>query len=410
MPKARSWPRIVVHADMDAFYAAVEQLDDPKLRGKPILVGGRSGRGVVLTASYEARPFGVHSAMPMARARRLCPQALIVPPRFDRYQQISETIMDVFENFSPHVEALSLDEAFLDMTGAEEFFGPPSEMGRRIKAAVRDATSLAVSVGISGTKYVAKVASDHGKPDGLCVVPQERARAWLAPMPVSRLWGAGPKLQAKLIKAGYETIGDIAATDERVLIARLGAIGERLHALAHAHDPRTVARHRGAKSIGCDRTLEVDVSRRQDICLHLNRAADTLGRRLRRKGYVARGVRLKLKTSDFRLLTRQRTLPEPTDVAATLYRNVVPLVDQLLPEAPFRLVGLAAYDLARITATQPDLFDTDAPRRRLEAAIDALSARFGPDVVHRAADLAERHPLRLAPNLDFLDSDEDDEA
>jgi DNA polymerase-4 len=229
-------------------------------------------------------------------------------------------------------------------------------------------------------------------------------------MPVSRLWGAGPKLQAKLLKAGFETIGDIAAADERVLAARLGAIGERLHALAHAHDPRTVARYRAAKSIGCDRTLEVDVSRRQDICVHLNRAADTLGRRLRRKGYVARGVRLKLKTTDFRLLTRQRTLPEPTDVAATLYRNVVPLVDQLLPEAPFRLVGLAAYDLARVTVTQPDLFDTDAPRRRLEAAIDALSARFGPDVVHRAADLAERHPLRLAPNLDFLDGDEDDEA
>jgi DNA polymerase IV len=409
MPRVRTWPRIVVHADMDAFYAAVEQLDDPKLRGRPILVGGRSGRGVVLTASYEARPFGVHSAMPMARARRLCPQALIVPPRFERYQEISERLMEAFADFSPRVEALSLDEAFLDMTGAEEFFGPPEKMGKRIKEAVRDATSLIVSVGLSGTKYVAKVASDYGKPDGLTVVPQDRAQAWLAPMPVSRLWGAGPKLQARLVKIGLPTIGDIAATDERVLVARLGQIGERLHALAHARDPRPVARNRAAKSVGCDRTLEVDISRRDAICQHLHRAADTLGRRLRRKGYVARGVRVKLKTTDFRLLTRQRTLAEPTDVAATLYRNVVPLLESMLPEAPFRLVGLAAYDLTRIVARQSDLFDTDAPRRRLEAAIDALAERFGPDVVHRAADLAQPRAPRLAPTLDFLD-DEDDDA
>jgi len=180
------WPRVIVHADMDAFYAAIEQLDDPALRGRPLLIGPPSARGVVLTASYEARPFGVGSAMPMARARKLCPQALVVPPRFERYQEVSATIMRLFGEFSPHVEPLSLDEAFLDMTGSERLFGSPEQIGLRLKRAVRDATGgLAVSVGISGTKYVAKVASGHGKPDGLTIVAPADAAAWLAPQPVS---------------------------------------------------------------------------------------------------------------------------------------------------------------------------------------------------------------------------------
>jgi len=401
---AHTWPRIVVHADMDAFYAAVEQLDDPALRGRPIIVGGRSHRGVVLTASYEARPFGVHSAMPMTRARRLCPEALVVPPRFERYQEISETVMDVFAAFSPDVEALSLDEAFLDMSGAEAFFGPPPAMGRRLKAAVKEATGLAVSVGISGTKYVAKVASDFAKPDGLTVVPPDDAATWLAPLPVARLWGAGPKTQARLESLGFHTIGQLAAADVDTLTGRLGGIGERFVALARGLDPRPVARSRTARSIGSDRTLDVDVFRHADICRHLQRSADTLGRRLRRKGYVAHGVRVRLKTTDFRLLTRQRRLSEPTDIAEVLYRNALPLLAELEPAAPFRLVGLAAYDLVRAeSAPQADMFGTDAPRRRLEATLDALSSRFGPDIVRRAADLGNPSATRNAPNLDFLD-------
>src|SRR6478736_3556443 len=210
---ARLWPRIIAHADMDAFYAAVEQLDDPSLRGRPLIIGPNSNRGVVLTASYEARPYGVHSAMPMARARKLCPDALIVPPRFDRYTEISEQVMKVFGNFSPEVEALSLDEAFLNMSGSEHLFGNPASIGRKVKDAVKEATGLTVSVGVSGTKYVAKVASDYGKPDGLVVVPPNDAEAWLAPLPVSRLWGAGPKTQQRLIALGFNAIGDIAAAE-----------------------------------------------------------------------------------------------------------------------------------------------------------------------------------------------------
>jgi len=226
------WPRIVVHADMDAFYAAVEQLDNPSLRGKPVLIGPNSYRGVVLTASYEARPFGVGSAMPVAEARRRCPQAIMVAPRFERYQQISEQIMNIFADFSPSVEALSLDEAFLEMTGAEHIFGGPESMGLKIKKAVKEMTHLNISVGVSGTKYVPKVASDHDKPNGLTVVPQAQAVEWLAPLPITRLWGVGKKTAPKLRALGYETIGDIANADERTISLQLGSAGRHFHQLA----------------------------------------------------------------------------------------------------------------------------------------------------------------------------------
>src|SRR6185503_9397271 len=276
----RVWPRIVAHADMDAFYAAVEQLDDPTLRGRPLLVGPQSARGVVLTASYEARPYGVGSAMPMAQARRMCPDAVIVPPRFDRYQQVSATIMKVFSDFSPDVEALSLDEAFLDMTGSEQLFGDPQSIGRRLKAAVREATNgLTASVGVSATKYVAKVASASRKPDGLTVVPPEQAKAWLAPLSVSWLWGAGPKTQTRLHQLGMHTIADVAEADVQFLTAKLGSAGLHFHTLARAEDPRPVIGRRASKSIGSEHTLDEDVHEKADIRFHLRRSADTIGRR-----------------------------------------------------------------------------------------------------------------------------------
>jgi DNA polymerase-4 len=403
-----AWPRIVAHADMDAFYAAVEQLDDPTLRGVPILVGPRSHRGVVLTASYEARPFRVGSAMPMAEARRRCPHAVIVPPRFDRYQALSEIIMSVFSDFSPSVEALSLDEAFLDMSGASHMFGPPAEMGEKIKRAVYEATGgLHVSVGVSGTKYVAKVASAHAKPDGLVVVPPGRARAWLAPMSVSRLWGAGPVTQQRLADLGLETIGDVAAGDPAWLKQELGQAGLHFHDLAHARDPRRVTGIHRAKSIGSERTLSADVSRRADIALHLKRSADKIARRLRHKRYRAHGVRVRLKTSSFRSLTRQRRMNEPTDVADSLYHAAAPLLDSMIDAGPFRLVGLAAYDLEQINGpAQSDLFAEDGRPRRLESTIDGLIERFGRDAVFRAADLSGDGSLgRQTVNLDFLDDD-----
>ena len=405
-----SWRRVIAHADMDAFYASIEQLDDPELKGKPLLVGPRSNRGVVLTASYEARPFGVGSAMPMARARKLCPQAIVVPPRFERYKAISKRVMRVFGDFSPAVEALSLDEAFLDMTGAEHIFGDPEAIGSRLKDAIREATGgLTASVGISATKYVAKVASGHDKPDGLTVVPPTQARQWLAPQPVARLWGAGPKSQQRLAELGLGTIGDVAAADPRWLESQLGKAGSHFHQLAHARDPRPVAASRAARSIGSERTLTLDVKSPTEIAFQLRRAADSVGRRLRRHGYVANGVRVKLKRSDFRLLTRQRRLAEPTDLTEDLYATAISLLPEFGDPGPFRLIGIAAYDLEeRIIARQLDLPMGEGSRsRRLDAVLDELDKRFGPGAVHRAGDLVRQSPIGPEVNLDFLLDDED---
>lgn len=405
-----SWPRVIAHADMDAFYASIEQLDDPELRGKPLLVGPRSDRGVVLTASYEARPFGVGSAMPIARARKLCPQAVVVPPRFERYKAISKRVMRVFGDFSPAVEALSLDEAFLDMTGAEHIFGDPGAIGSRLKDAIREATGgLTASVGISATKYVAKVASGHDKPDGLTVVAPTEARQWLAPQPVARLWGAGPKTQQRLAELGLGTIGDVAAADPRWLESQLGKAGSHFHQLAHARDPRPVATSRAAKSIGSERTLTLDVKSPTEIAFQLRRAADSVGRRLRRHGYVAKGVRVKLKRSDFRLLTRQRRLAEPTDRTEDLYATAIALLPEFGDPGPFRLIGIAAYELERqVVARQLDLPMGEGSRsRRLDAVLDELDRRFGPGAVHRAGDLIRQSPIGPEVNLDFLLDDED---
>jgi DNA polymerase IV len=390
---------------MDAFYAAIEQLDDPALRGRPVLVGSPTGRGVVLTASYEARPFGVGSAMAMAKARRLCPQAVIIPPRFDRYQEASRTIMKVFSDFSPDVEALSLDEAFLDMTGSENIFGGPESIGRRIKDAVREATGgLRASVGLSGTKYVAKAASAYRKPDGLTVVPPEEAKAWLAPLPVSWLWGAGPKNQARLHDLGLHIIGNVAAADAKFLYDKLGKAGLHFHTLAQAEDPRPVSGGRQSKSIGSEHTLEEDVRAKSEIERHLHRSADAIGRRLKKKSYVAFGVGIKLKTSDFQILSRQRRLCEPTDVTARLYSVGLDLLSKLQHPGPFRLVGMVAYDLVGIDhVAQLDMFSPLARQRRLEMAIDALATRFGTDVVSRANDFAGKGEVHFAPTLDFLD-------
>jgi DNA polymerase-4 len=399
------WPRIVAHADMDAFYAAIEQLDDPTLRGKPLLIGPPSARGVVLTASYEARPYGVGSAMPMALARRLCPSAIVIPPRFDRYQEVSATIMRVFSNFSPGVEALSLDEAFLDMSGSEGLFGDPASMGRQIKLAIREATGgLTVSVGLSATKYVAKVASACRKPDGLTVVRPEEAKTWLAPLPVSRLWGVGPKNEARLHALGLHTIGDVANADRQLLTAKFGNVGLHFHALAQAEDPRPVLGRRAAKSIGSEQTLDQDAGEKADIRFYLRRAADAIGRRLRKKSLVAFGAGIKLKTADFKLITRQHRLSEPTDLAERLYSVGIDLLNHVNHPGPFRLVGMVAYDLVCVDdIMQLDLLSAASPRRRLEVAIDELSERFGTNAVHRADDVASTSGMRVAATLDFLE-------
>ena len=411
-PAAAAWPHIIAHADMDAFYAAVEQLDNPSLIGQPVLIGPRSQRGVVLTASYEARPFGVGSAMPMALALRKCPQAIVVPPRFERYEAISRIVMKVFAEFSPLVEPLSLDEAFIDLTGTTHLFGTPAQAGQKIKDAVRAATGLAVSVGVSSTKYVAKVASGHQKPDGLTVVPPDQVRAWLAPMPVTNLWGVGAKTEQRLLQLGYSRIEHIANASAARLQQQLGSLGAHLQALAIGTDPRPVARRFVAHSISSDRTLERDVLSSADIREHLRNSADRLGHRLRGKGLLAGGVRVKLKTSDFKLLTRQCQLLNATDLGEQLYNAALPLADRLTEHGPFRLVGIAVYDLQRTadqssTASQLDLFSTTtqktARQRQLETTMDAVASRFGAGSMKRARDVANRNTVMGdAPTLDGL--------
>lgn len=376
------WKRTILHADMDAFYAAVEQLRDPGLRGRPVIVGGLGNRGVVSTASYEARPFGVHSAMPMALARQRCPQAVFLSPDFASYHEMSGCIMSVFSSFSPRVEPLSLDEAFLDMTGAESLFGPPQSLGRRLKEAVLQATGgLKVSVGISTTKFVAKVASDYDKPDGLTVVPPERVHDFLRPLDVGRLWGAGPKTRERLLQLRLATIGDVSDAPAGLLIAHFGAAGERMHELSRGSDDRDVIPDREAKSIGAEFTLERDVSGLNPLRSHVRRAADKVARHLRRDGFLAAAVRVKLKTADFQLRSRQRALDEATDSSREIEEAALKLLAQMDLSIPIRLVGIAAFRLAGKGAEplQPSLFGQESRERerKLEETMDALKERFG---------------------------------
>ena len=357
----------------------------------------------MLTASYEARPYQVGSAMPMTQALKRCPNAVIVAPRFERYTEVSSAIMRVFADFSPRVEAISLDEAFIEMTGAEHIFGAPEEMGRRIKSAVRRATGLNISVGLSGTKYVAKVASAHDKPDGLTVVPPDQAVAWLAPLPVSRLWGAGPKNQLRLQELGYRTIGDVAQATSDVLREQLGHTGGHFHSLAHARDPRPVEGGRRNRSMGSDRTLLQDVSDPAEISVHLRRSADRIARRLRAKQYLARGVRVRLKTTSFRLLSRQCTLAVPTDTAEDLHAAAMTVLGRFTHAGPFRLVGMAGFDLTRADDPQQlDLLGAHQQQRRLEGVLDAISERFGEAGLCRARDVSGLTLAKSSPTLDFV--------
>ncbi len=391
MGETPRWPRVIVHADMDAFFAAVEQRDHPELRGKPLLVGGTGRRGVVSTASYEARPFGCHSAMPMAEARRLCPDAAVLPPDFGRYSEASDKVMAVFARYSPLVEPLSLDEAFLDMTGSEGLFGPPESMGRRIREEVNAATGgLTVSVGVAITKFVAKVASDFHKPDGLTLVPPGTETRFLWPMDVSRLWGVGPKTRSLLEAAGLHTIGDVAAAREKDLVARFGELGAHIYALAWARDEREVVPERDAKSIGAEYTLEKDVRGPAEILPHLRRAAARVARHLREEGLLAGGVRVKLKTSGFRLLTRQAPLAPPTDSERDLLAEAQSLLEEFDLSIPMRLVGMAAFNLQQAgqRPIQAGLFGSEARDkvRELDRTLDRLRERFGKDAVRWAGD------------------------
>jgi DNA polymerase IV len=380
-----SAPRVILHADMDAFYASVEQRDRPELRGHPVVVGGTSTRGVVTAASYEARRFGIRSAMPSVQARALCPDAIFIPGDMAKYRRVSAQIREIFASVSSDVEPLSLDEAFIDVTGSRELLGPPLTIGRLLKDRVRAATDLTVSVGIGPGKMVAKIASDLGKPDGLVEVPADGVDAFLAPLPVWRLWGVGPVTEAALARAGIATIGDLAGRAPADLAASLGSAAEHLVLLARGIDVRTVEPDREARSYGEEGTFAADTSDDRRVRAAIVAHADAVARRLRRDGVRGRVVVLKMKLAFRRrggrypLLTRRTTLAEPTDDGKAISDAALDLWQAHRPRGAVRLVGVAAAGIRSGGAGQLALFlDAASGRRRaLNDALDRIVARYG---------------------------------
>jgi len=388
----------ILHVDMDAFYASVEVLDDPSLAGKPLIVGGIEGRGVVSSASYEARRYGVRSAMSVQVALRMCPHAIVVVPHFERYAALSRQVMEIFHSITPLVEPLSIDEAFLDVAGARRLWGTPGQIARMLRAKVRAETGLVCSVGVAGTKHVAKIASTLSKPDGLLIVSGAETAAFLAARPVRALWGIGPKAAESLEGRGIRTVADILATPPAVIERALGAAaGQRIWQLAHGLDPRTVETERVEKSVGHEETFRDDVSDAAVLRSELRRLSDRVSARLREAGWEARTVALKLRYADFTTFSRASTLPEPTDVGQRIGDVAIGLFDGLELAQPVRLIGVRAEKLVGRGGGMMPLWDDDADWRRVDAALDDARERFGGGAVTRASVLGPRRDVNALP-------------
>jgi DNA polymerase-4 len=386
--------RSILHADLDAFYASVEVLDDPSLVGKPVIVGGhRHERGVVSAASYEARRFGVHSAMPLRTAARLCPQGVFLDGHPDRYRELSRQVMAIFASFTPMLEPISLDEAFLDVTASSAVFGDGEAIGHRIKARVHDEVGLVVSVGVATNKLCAKVASDLRKPDALVVVPPGGEAAFLAPLPIRRLWGVGPQVQQALTDYGVTRIGELAALPEATLRRRFGQHGADLAQRAMGIDRSPVEPLQAPKSIGHEHTFSVDTASSQQLEATLLDLAESVASRLRRHEMAAGAVQLKLRYEGFETLTRQMPLPRQARESEPLYEAAVALLRRtLVGGRGVRLIGLTAISLS--DAQQLTLFD--APRtERLARSIDAVRERFGEQAITRARLLGDAPDRRF---------------
>jgi DNA polymerase IV len=387
----------VLHVDMDAFYASVELRTRPDLLGTPVIVGGLGSRSVVLSATYEARAYGVHSAMPMSRARRLCPHATVLAPHHELYAEASRGVMEVFRSITPLVEPLALDEAFLDVSGARRRLGSPRQVGELIRARVADEQGIPCSVGVASTKFVAKLASARAKPDGLLVVPRDHVVEFLHPLPVSALWGVGEKTEEALTRLGLRTIGDIAHTAESTLQRALGqAVGAHLWALSWGRDQRSVVAHEPDKSIGAEETFARDIDDPAVIRRELLRLSERTAARLRSTSAMGRTVSIKVRFADFTTITRSKTLREPTDVARVVYETARGLYEALgLERARIRLVGVRVEGLLDTddTPRQLALGGAGEEWRAAEQAVDRASARFGPGAVRPAALVEPAEPL-----------------
>ena len=384
----RSFPdRLVFHVDMDAFYASVEQLENPALKGKPVIVGGvDSGRGVVSSASYEARAFGIHSAMPVAQARRRCPHGVYLPGRHALYGEYSRRIMDVLSDFSPVIEQVSVDEAFLDMAGSEGLFGDAEESGRRIKAAIRKRTGLTASLGAAENKFLAKLASDARKPDGLLVVLPGEAQAFLDPMPVGRLWGVGKKTVQELHQVGLYTISQLRAQTVEGLAAHFGGdFARHLHELAHGRDDRELETGVREKSISHECTFETDLSDPETLRAALLELSERVARRARKEGLAGRTVTFVWRNPDFSRQSHARSLAEPTHDSTVLYGTAAELFRETAGKGGrrFRLIGVRLSNFSQ-DAQQLSLFQKPQAPARIDKAMDAVRDRFGEDAIRRA--------------------------
>ncbi len=372
----------IIHLDMDAFYPAVEVLDNPELKGKSVIVGGSRTRGVVSSASYEARKFGVHSAQPMVTAIRLCPEAIVLPVRMSRYKEVSEQVFKIFDHFTPLVEPLSIDEAFLDVTASSRLFGPPVEIAKKIKQRVVEKTGLTISAGVAPSKFVAKIASDLEKPDGLTVVHAEKVREFLDPLPIEKMWGVGKVTKQVLSGLRIQTFRDLSRMPVEVLEKKFGKHGVHMHRLSMGIDDRIVVRDHEVKSIGHEETFSEDIHRLDLAKKELLSLANRVARRMRRHGVEGKTITLKVKYHDFTRTTRSVTRPIYTNDSADIYSNVCSLLEKTaVGRRPVRLLGISLSNLTDIdSGRQLSLFssyETDERRKDLNRTLDSIVDKFG---------------------------------
>jgi DNA polymerase IV len=378
----------ILHIDMDAFFALVEVRENPSLAGKQVIVGYDGNRGVVLSATYQARKLGVHSAMPMSRALRLAPNAIVVEPDHEKYSEVSENVMAIFESITPLVQPLSVDEAFLDISGAKKLMGTPSQIGEVIRARVSDEQGITCSVGVASTMFVAKLATNFAKPDGLHVVPADKVMEFLHPLPIAALWGVGEKTGEQLARLGLVNVSDIANTPVKTLARVIGqAAAEHLYELSWGRDPRKVTPNQAEKSIGAERTFEADLDDPEEILAQVLDLSNKVAKRLRAANYFSRTITIKVRFADFTSVTRSKSLPSSTDLATDIYATSKSLFEAMnLQRARIRLVGVRATGLVPTSesSVQLEFSERDSGWREAEAAMDQVSLKFGNSAVKPA--------------------------
>ena len=380
---------MILHIDMDAFYASVEKLDDPRLKHKCVIVGGTSNRGVVSAASYEARRFGVHSAMPIYQAKQKCPHGVFLPPRMGRYKEVSKKVMTLLREFSPLVEPVSIDEAYVDITGSQRLFGTPEEIARKIKRKIYDSLYLTCSVGVAPNKFIAKIASDLEKPDGLTLILPDQVAQFIEGLAIKKVPGVGKKMVGQLASMGIRTLGDVQRLPEKSLLKHLGKFGRKLRTLSLGSDDSPVTPHAPHKSISSERTLAADTHDVKLLKRYLLSQSAEVARQLRQAGVRARTIVIKIKNADFKTVTRRTTIAIPTQSSKTIYKHAAQLLDDFKITEKIRLIGVGTTGFSAVTASvQMGLFDENAKPsdnwEKVDQAVDSISQKFGRDAIGRA--------------------------